>query len=60
MITLDALEPFKCPAPEQNPSVLPYLQETERITYDVNLEVDLQPTGEQEPAVVASSNLNKL
>ena len=26
VVTLDALEPFRCPAPLQNPPVLPYLQ----------------------------------
>ena len=26
VVTLDALEPFRCPAPAQNPAVLPYLQ----------------------------------
>jgi len=30
IVTLDALEPFRCEAPLQEPGVLPYLQEADR------------------------------
>jgi len=44
MITLDALEPFRKEAPKQSPEVLPYLKETDRKTFDINLEVHLTTT----------------
>lgn len=30
VVTLDALEPFRCAAPAQEPGVLPYLREADR------------------------------
>jgi fumarylacetoacetase len=44
IVTLDALEPFRVKAPEQQPVVLPYLQHAPGNTaVDINLEVYLQP-----------------
>ena len=74
VVTPDALEPFACPAPQQHPAVLPYLQQPEgRSNYDVRLEVAIQPEvmqpggGSQgaaaaaaEPSVVTRSNLRTL
>ena len=58
VVTLDALEPFRCSAPDQSPTPLPYLQEENRITYDIALEVELQAGGAT--AVVAHSNFRHL
>ncbi|KAL3152343.1 hypothetical protein ABBQ32_001407 [Trebouxia sp. C0010 RCD-2024] len=60
VVTMDALEPFRCAAPVQDPPVLPYLQEKNRHTYDINLEVSLQPQASLEPTVIAQSNLKHL
>lgn len=43
VITLDALEPFRTASPKQEPTPLPYLQQTGNKTFDINLEVYLQP-----------------
>ena len=39
VVTLDALAPFRCAAPGQDREPLAYLRETDRRTYDINLEV---------------------
>jgi len=41
IVTMDALEPFRTAGPDQEPKVLPYLQNTYRQHYDVKLEVEL-------------------
>ncbi|MBT8191870.1 MAG: fumarylacetoacetase [Acidimicrobiia bacterium] len=41
VVTLDALAPFRVPAPIQDPPVLEYLQETRRLGIDLQLEVEL-------------------
>ncbi|KAI7987769.1 Fumarylacetoacetase [Camellia lanceoleosa] len=38
IVTLDALEPFVCDAPKQNPPPLPYLAEKISKNYDISLE----------------------
>ncbi|THG11735.1 hypothetical protein TEA_003914 [Camellia sinensis var. sinensis] len=38
IVTLDALEPFVCDAPKQNPPPLPYLAEKLSKNYDISLE----------------------
>lgn len=55
VVTLDALEPFRVKGPEQDPQVLPYLQFTGNKNIDINLEVLLQPEGQQ-PVSICRSN----
>ncbi len=55
IITLDALKPFKVEGPQQSPQVLPYLQSSGKLNYDINLEVFLQPE-DQEPTKICHSN----
>ncbi len=43
VVTLDALEPFRIPGPEQEPTPLPYLAQTGEHNFDVHLEVALTP-----------------
>eukprot|EP00877_Chromochloris_zofingiensis_P015193 jgi/Chrzof1/9928/Cz04g21020.t1 len=57
IVTLDALQPFKCEAQPQDPEVLPYLKETGRHTYDIHLSVDLIPAGSSTATTVTRSNL---
>eukprot|EP01094_Clydonella_sp_ATCC50884_P026658 TRINITY_DN738_c0_g1_i1.p1 TRINITY_DN738_c0_g1~~TRINITY_DN738_c0_g1_i1.p1 ORF type:complete len:434 (-),score=160.41 TRINITY_DN738_c0_g1_i1:563-1810(-) len=60
VVTLDALEPFVRQGPAQDdPKVLPYLEDKEPGAYDVNLEVKLQPEG-AEPTTICTSNLRNL
>ncbi|QWX85071.1 fumarylacetoacetase [Cellulophaga sp. HaHaR_3_176] len=55
IVTMDALQPFKVNSPEQNPEPLPYLQQTEKKTYDINLEVSITPENST-PTTVTKSN----
>jgi len=55
IVTLDALEPFRCIGPEQQPEVLPYLQFDGERNFDINLEVTVKPENSQE-AIVCKSN----
>lgn len=43
VVMLDALAPFRVPAPEQDPPVLDYLHHEERLGLDLQLEVELCP-----------------
>jgi len=60
IVTLEALEPFKCSANPQDPAVLPYLQETDRHTWDVQLSAGIVPAGTNHEANVTRSNLKHL
>lgn len=55
IVTLDALEPFRVDNPKQDPKPLPYLQHEGKGSFDINLQVGIQPEGEKE-TVVANSN----
>jgi fumarylacetoacetase len=56
IVTLDALEPFRVSAPEQDPKVLPYLErKADKTGVDINLEVYLQPE-KMEPLKICTSN----
>ena len=57
VVTLDALEPFRCPGPAQNdPVPLAYLSGEEDRAYDINLEVHLLSDRMDRPARIATSN----
>jgi fumarylacetoacetase len=43
IVTLDALEPFRVASPKQEPTPLPYLQQTGNHSFDINLEVAIEP-----------------
>nr|WP_299383243.1 fumarylacetoacetase [Allomuricauda sp.] len=45
IVTLEALDPFRVPGPEQEPKVQSYLEFEGDKNYDINLEVALQPDG---------------
>lgn len=55
IVTLDALEPFKVDSPEQEPEVLDYLKTSGQKSYDINLQVGIQPLGSTEK-IVCNSN----
>jgi len=55
IVTMDALEPFRTKGPKQDPNPLPYLQQKGKHTFDINLEVSIEPEN-GEPNVVTKSN----
>lgn len=55
IVTMDALEPFRTKGPIQEPMPLPYLQEKGKKTFDINLEVSIQPEN-AEVTIVSKSN----
>lgn len=55
IVTLDALEPFRTQAPEQNPKPLPYLQQENSTTFDIHLQVSIEPENTAE-TVISNSN----
>ncbi len=55
IVTLDALEPFRVNNPEQVHEPLPYLKKEGKDSYDINLQVGIQPEGAEE-TIVCNSN----
>lgn len=55
IVTMDALQPFKTKSPEQSPIPLKYLQQKDKHTFDINLEVSIQPENASE-TIVSKSN----
>ena len=55
IITMDALEPFRTKGPKQDPAPFPYLQLKGKNTFDINLEVAIQPENAVE-TIVSRSN----
>jgi fumarylacetoacetase len=55
IVTMDALQPFKTESPEQSPTPMKYLQQKDKHTFDINLEVSIQPENASE-TIVSKSN----
>jgi fumarylacetoacetase len=55
IVTLDALEPFRTKSPNQEPTPLPYLQQKGKHSFDINLEVAIQPEN-GDATVVSKTN----
>ncbi len=55
IVTMDALEPFRTKGPKQEPTPLPYLQQKGKHSFDINLEVAIQPEN-AEPTVISQTN----
>jgi fumarylacetoacetase len=55
IVTMEALEPFRCESVPQDPEVLPYLQYTGDKNFDINLEVGLTPEGDEETTIAESN-----
>lgn len=60
IVTLDALEPFSCDAPKQEPKPLPYLAEKSSKNYDISLEVRIKTVGQEQESVITRSNFKHL
>jgi fumarylacetoacetase len=56
IVTMDALEPFRCTSPKQeDPKPLPYLQQTGDHAFDINLQVGIAPENGEE-TVISNTN----
>lgn len=64
IVTLDALDPFRCVGPAQDPPPLPHLMPLEKgsakSAFDIHLEVSLQGEKMPSPHVIARSNFKHL
>lgn len=60
VVTLDALEPFRCAGPAQDPTPLPYLQSPTLASFDIQLEAFLQTAQMKTPSRIAHSNFRYL
>lgn len=56
IVTIDALEPFRCSGPAQDPAPLEYLSTGEGFAYDIRLEVSIRPDGVSAESIVSRSN----
>lgn len=59
VVTLEALEHFRSANPLQEPEVLPYLKCSKDHSFDIDLEVLIQPEGKK-PSKVCASNFKNL
>ncbi len=55
IVTMDALEPYRVDSPKQDPTPLPYLQQTGQHSFDIHLEVAIAPE-DTIPTTVSRSN----
>jgi fumarylacetoacetase len=55
IVTLDALEPYKVNTPDQDPEVLSYLKFEGERSYDIHLEVAIEPEGSEETTISRSN-----
>ncbi|MDH4474784.1 MAG: fumarylacetoacetase [Fluviicola sp.] len=55
IVTLDALQAFKVDGPEQSPEVLSYLEYKDQKSYDIQLEVYIQPENADETKICTSN-----
>jgi fumarylacetoacetase len=60
VVTLDALEPYRVPAPKQDPPPLPHLRLEDDHGYDVKLEVALASPAMEQPVTISRTNLRSL
>lgn len=54
VVTLEALEPFRCASPVQEPQPLPYLRENTANNYDIHLQVAIAAAGSE--TVISNTN----
>ncbi len=55
VVTLEALEPFRVKGPVQDVPVLPYLKSSGNKTYDIQIDVYIQPAGGRETKLCSSN-----
>lgn len=60
LVTMDALEPFRCQGMPQEPAPLPHLRNPGPSHYDIHLEVSIQTPKMSRPQVICRSNSRNL
>ena len=60
IVSLEALEPFRCDGPEQSPAPLPYLGTSVGRSFDIKLEVALSTSMMPEQVILTRSNFRHL
>ena len=60
VVTLEALEPFRSSGPKQDPKPLSYLNTDGKNSYDINLEVSLQPANSDSVDTICNTNFKYL
>ena len=60
VITKAALEPFRVSTPEREKPLLPYLQESGPMLYDIDLAVNMQPAGAAKPTTICRTNYREM
>ena len=60
IVPLEALAPFACEPPNQDPAPLPYLTSDKRTTYGIHLEVRLEREADEGSHVITRSNFKYL
>jgi fumarylacetoacetase len=60
VVTLEALDPFRKPLPQQHPEPLPYLQQRDDFTFDIRLEAALQTSSMEAPHIITRTNFQNL
>jgi fumarylacetoacetase len=60
IVTLEALEPFCCAGPKQDPQPLDYLHSDNDRSYNINLEVFIQTSRMKDPQRISKSNFQYL
>ncbi|MBV2359737.1 fumarylacetoacetase [Thalassococcus sp. CAU 1522] len=59
IVTRAALEPFRCDTPPREVPLLPHLQDTGPMLYDIDLEIDLAPSGKA-ATTIARTNYGEM
>ncbi len=60
VVSLEALQPFRCKGPVQKPEPLPYLHQKGDWAFDIHLEVYLKTQSGLEPQSISSANAKSL
>lgn len=60
VVTLEALEPFRCPGPTQEPEPLPYLRSAGNWSFDIQLDIFLRTQKMDKPMLISRSNYRHL
>ena len=60
LVTIDALEPFRCAGMPQDPQPLPHLRQPGKGHFDIHLEVSIQTPAMRKPQVICRSNTKNL
>lgn len=60
IVTRAALEPFRTSTPQREKELLPYLKENGPMSYDIELQVVMQPAGSDNETVISNTNYKEM